>query len=341
MDLRDLVRDALAAVEDAAGRERRPLSAVAFGDLAVTLRVDGRGRIPALLDMIRVRLDAPPPDAAVIDVIGALDGFGALLPPPDRRAGTVLRANPDVYYLWRDEAGGYLTGIDRRTRRGLVWFTCPDRIASWHVARPLLHAVHGLALGGPWTPIHAAAVARGGRAVLICGMSGAGKTSMALACAAAGWDYLGDDAVMVRADPPRVAALYASARLRRDTFHLFPAAMEASRGISDDAGELKAEVDMSRLRPLAEPQAEIAAVVVPQPDGLPCGLAPLRPSDTLRRLMDATRQSILGDEPAVFAKLASLVAGVPCYALGRCRDPARLDATLAGLIEGEVPCRSA
>lgn len=44
------------------------------------------------------------------------------------------------------------------------------------------------------TPIHAACVAIGNSGVLLCGDSGAGKSSLAFACARAGWTYISDDA---------------------------------------------------------------------------------------------------------------------------------------------------
>jgi len=43
-------------------------------------------------------------------------------------------------------------------------------------------------------PIHAACVELDGRGVLLCGDSGAGKSSLSFACARAGWTYITDDA---------------------------------------------------------------------------------------------------------------------------------------------------
>jgi hypothetical protein len=43
------------------------------------------------------------------------------------------------------------------------------------------------------TAIHAACVERGGSGILLCGDSGAGKSSLAYACARAGWTYVTDD----------------------------------------------------------------------------------------------------------------------------------------------------
>jgi hypothetical protein len=339
MDLRELVRNALVGADLRAERRQLPRSIFRFGDLTIALRVDGIGATHSLLRMIATRASPPTEDAALIDVIGGtFKGHEFLLPLAEMRSRTVLRANDDIYYLWLNEANGYLTAVDRRARRGLVWFTAPDRIASWHVARPFLHIIKGLSLGTPWTPIHAASVVLNGKGILVVGQSGAGKTSIALTCALAGWDYLGDDAVIVRSDPARVGALYSSARLRADTFDLFPQAMTASLGISDDAGEPKAELDMALLGRAACGEAEIRAIVVPL--GInrePIRLRPLSRSDSLRKLMEATRQSIMGDEPAAFAKLAALVASVPSYTLEGCRDPAVLTGTLAQLLNRLVP----
>ncbi len=44
------------------------------------------------------------------------------------------------------------------------------------------------------TPVHAACVVLDGRGVLLCGDSGAGKSSLSYACARAGWGYVSDDA---------------------------------------------------------------------------------------------------------------------------------------------------
>jgi hypothetical protein len=50
------------------------------------------------------------------------------------------------------------------------------------------------------TPIHAACVSLNGRGLLLCGDSGAGKSSLSYACARRGWTFVSDDAsFLVRA----------------------------------------------------------------------------------------------------------------------------------------------
>jgi hypothetical protein len=73
-------------------------------------------------------------------------------------------------------------------------------------------------------PVHGAFVARNGRGVLLCGDSFAGKSTLAYACARAGWTYLTDDGthlVRARADRYAVANPY-HIHFREDAPTLFP-----------------------------------------------------------------------------------------------------------------------
>jgi hypothetical protein len=74
------------------------------------------------------------------------------------------------------------------------------------------------------TPLHAACVELAGQGVLLCGNSGAGKSSLAFACARAGWRYVSDDAsYLVRKGGGRlVVGNSHQVRLRPSAIELFP-----------------------------------------------------------------------------------------------------------------------
>lgn len=55
-----------------------------------------------------------------------------------------------------------------------------------------------------FTPLHAACVARDGAGTLLCGDSGAGKSSLAYACARRGWTLVSDDAFHLAPGPERM-----------------------------------------------------------------------------------------------------------------------------------------
>ncbi len=98
------------------------------------------------------------------------------------------------------------------------------------------------------SPIHASCVALNGHAVVLCGHSGAGKTSLAYACARSGWTYLSDDATYIlrgRAERA-VAGRPFRIRFRESARRLFP---ELNRFMPERRpnGKLDIEVDTSAL----------------------------------------------------------------------------------------------
>ena len=74
------------------------------------------------------------------------------------------------------------------------------------------------------TPIHAGCIALDGRGVLLCGDSGAGKTSLAYACALAGWQFVADDTsyVLHSESERRVIGNCHNLRFRASAAELFP-----------------------------------------------------------------------------------------------------------------------
>ena len=74
------------------------------------------------------------------------------------------------------------------------------------------------------TPIHAACVAINGRGVLLCGDSGAGKTSLSYACARAGWQFIADDTsyLLFGESGRRVIGNCHNVRFRPSAAELFP-----------------------------------------------------------------------------------------------------------------------
>jgi hypothetical protein len=81
-----------------------------------------------------------------------------------------------------------------------------------------------------FTPLHAACVARNGKGVLLCGDSGAGKTSLAYACAKAGWTFVSDDAVhFVSGGDGTVVGNPWRAHLRPSSVALFPELADAPK----------------------------------------------------------------------------------------------------------------
>lgn len=98
------------------------------------------------------------------------------------------------------------------------------------------------------TAIHAGCVALGDEGVLLCGDSGAGKTTLSYACARAGWTYVTDDgSYLVHGADRLIAGNCHQARFRPSAEALFPQlrGREAMRraGVGKPSIELPIEAD--------------------------------------------------------------------------------------------------
>jgi serine kinase of HPr protein (carbohydrate metabolism regulator) len=98
------------------------------------------------------------------------------------------------------------------------------------------------------TPIHAACVSLNGQGVLLCGDSGAGKSSLSFACARRGWTFIADDASsLVRNRSERIVVGNPhQIRFRESAVALFPELRyeRLSRRVS---GEMAIELPTSSL----------------------------------------------------------------------------------------------
>jgi hypothetical protein len=114
---------------------------------------------------------------------------------------------------------------DLRAGFGYGWITdavaCDESYVRYHFvencALILLEALY-------MTPVHAACVSLSRRGVLLCGNSGAGKTTLAYACAKRGWTYAGDDSAhLIRRSEDRIVlANPYQIRFRPHATSLFP-----------------------------------------------------------------------------------------------------------------------
>jgi hypothetical protein len=100
-----------------------------------------------------------------------------------------------------------------------------------------------------WTPIHAACVAWNGKGVLLCGDSGAGKSSLALACARAGWTFIADDSCfLIRSRRNRVVTGHPhEMRFRESACELFPDMREYLSKVRGN-GKIGIEVSTAKLQ---------------------------------------------------------------------------------------------
>jgi hypothetical protein len=229
---------------------------------------------------------------------------------------------------------------------------------SWNIGFPAdqidtpaidqLEDLVGLALvsgwrAAGWTPVHGAAVVRDGLCLLLCAMSGGGKSTLTAALVRDGWQTLGDDKLLLRLDAdgnPEVAALLHSFNLHPKTREWFPEVGDLERQPRYSAWTPKRKVFAEDVWPGRTAQRAHPTHIVRvrrNPLPVPIAIAALDDDEMFRTLIG---QIAIPNDPVVaIAAMRTvalavrsglrgldLVIGEDCY-----RDPATLEALTAAL----------
>jgi len=151
-------------------------------------------------------------------LVGVLEGRSTECPPPP-----VVRGRSHLITSAADPEN--FATCDLRAGYAFCWMT---RVAVENTAYFRDHFLEAMGFTLVrylyTTPLHAACVEFNGQGVLLCGNSGAGKSSLAFACAQRGWTFISDDATsIVRKQPGnRVIGNPRQMRLRESAMDLFP-----------------------------------------------------------------------------------------------------------------------
>jgi len=178
---------------------------------------------PAVLDAAHIEWDAWGPAARFQESPIALR-FHVSEDRPELPEISAFHAHDHQFVFVADARN--LAVCDTRTHSGVGWITAA---AAENHAYFRYHFLEAMALemivSLHMAPFHAACVAKNGSGVLLCGDSGAGKSSLSYACGRRGWTYLSDDASYLlrrRAGERIVFGHPHRVRLRPDAPRLFP-----------------------------------------------------------------------------------------------------------------------
>lgn len=282
------------------------MTAIEFDPVETGLRTPATlphgATIPVLGIPVRFRSNA----ARVIEIAESAFGAWRIL---ERTPAFVAQAGVDVRFIVGagDEGAGahaplrYRMPDDDRvllTTPGSVGITDPGRarVDAWVTDALVADTAHfrygvleALALAllthSDRMPLHAAALERDGRAVLLAGPSGVGKSTVTLSASRAGWNVLAEDVVYIQTRPSlRVWGLPGHLHLPTDAAARFPE-LRASPAVRLANGKIKVAVDAARLGALpALPFSDDVVVCILSRTGGGPALERLSAADAARRL---------------------------------------------------------
>jgi hypothetical protein len=102
---------------------------------------------------------------------------------------------------------------DRERKIGIYWTPEVNTLPGYEWAAPMRTLLHWIGLEHGLQLAHAAVVGKDGRGILLTGRGGSGKSTTALACWNAGWDFVSDDYCWVASDSVTAYPVYHTAKL--------------------------------------------------------------------------------------------------------------------------------
>jgi hypothetical protein len=322
-----------AAVHDTFSQARQAVASFVdrdyvIGGYNIRLRFAGPTLIPRITPALgHLEVSVPHVAPALTICIWDSASTGATPPAPTWEAsglegirGEVVGYNDERFStaIFNNVGRNTLSVLDRESNLALFWVLDEQALPMWEIAGPLRAILHWWMGDHGRRMVHAGAVGTPSGGVLLAGRGGVGKSTTTLSCLLSGLLYLGDDYVLLSAEPgPSVHNLYSSAKLSHDSFRWFPQllpAVSSQPGAEDEEKALLLLPD--HFRDQVVTSLPLRATLVPRITGLArTRLKRASAAASLMALAPSTIFQLPGDGRAVFQQIAQVIEQVPSYFL--------------------------
>lgn len=228
-----------------------------------------------------------------------------------RRGELPAWSSPEILTTY-DTTDRVLACLHTGQRVAHYWVSRSAHLGHNELGAPFRAVLHGWLRRRSQQMIHAAAVGRDGRGVLLVGGRCAGKSTTAYSCLGE-FGFCGDDYVLLDCRAPALWSLYSSCKLRpggRDqVVHLIPPELTTRKLV-------------------------LRAVLVCRP-AEPAGLTPLPLSRAVTTTGTTTMFLLPWADGSDLRRLADCLKGLPCYSLGLGTRPGQARHLLGELLS---PC---
>ena len=247
----------------------------------------------------------------------------------------------DVPFLVRDgitiapgREGGTLSVLNIPEGKAAFLFADLAKLPYHEQGSPFRNIFQWWFDGKEGTMLHSGAVSLSGKALLLSGKGGSGKSTIALACLLDGMDYLGDDYVVVRGKKDiAVSSLYRSLKLAGDALARFPALRESPA----NPGFSQAEKAVIFLRESSAGKvvcgSSLQGIVIPEISGTAdSSFSRISAAEGFRALAPSTIFQHVGKRNDIAAFTGNLARALPCFKLHAGRDAAGIAGTVRAIL---------
>lgn len=227
--------------------------------------------------------------------------------------------------------------LDHAAGEALLWLADAQDVPFWEAAAPFKTLINWFLSEQPVSMLHGGVVVHAGRALMLVGPGGSGKSTTVAACFEAGLQVCGDDLVLAEraADGWHAHALYNALKLEPGGAIAIPARLLAAPWWP--CGEKRlvrySDVDPQGLA-LRAPLAGLMQCVIT--GGGSTRIVPQPAAALLRAIAPPTVFLLRGREASTLAKVASLVRTVPTYRLELGAEPAAAAAVLRTFLQAQA-----
>ncbi|GJL83673.1 MAG: hypothetical protein DHS20C01_33070 [marine bacterium B5-7] len=313
--------------------------------MIVRLCFAGEALVPAICRALdHLKTDATDKPALTINLWDTVSTHTPMLPAPFGIEsygphGTISGYCNESYQTVYDTNYGILMMLDYSAKRAFWWTRDAAHLPAHEKASPLRTLLHLWTRPMNCSLLHAGAVGNADGGVLLVGRGGMGKSGTALACLAAGMDYVSDDFCILRDDPePRAFSLYSTAKAGDATLQRIP----VLKSMRDSPAEFAPhrQEDEKEVFFLHEhvpsrivDQLPITAIVMPQVnDGAMSMLSPVSASFMTTHVGPNTLFMLPNSDVSTISIFANVARKLPCYRLLVGSDPTPIADTVASLL---------
>ena len=192
------------------------------------------------------------------------------------------------YRVAFDKSQGFIYLYDRVNKRGAIWIAEDAKISLNSLVTPFRIIFSWMAESFGGEVIHASAISKNGKGLIINGPSGSGKSTLALLCALDDFDFIADDVVLYH--DGLIWAIYRYAK-----------------------------VDPNQLGDKFVACAKVDALILPIFAHLNQH-APISPAIAIKLLAPNSLRELMGGTPYNFKNLVDLTRHIPSYRIALSTD---------------------
>lgn len=240
--------------------------------------------------------------------------------------------NKDGQHLLYNHDSKVLTGYDSHEHTAYYYIPSLDMLPFYEKAAPMRMIFHHFAKSNGWSLVHGASIGMDGKGILLIGRGGSGKTTTALSAALAGFEYLGDDYVILNPKTQSILSLYASGKFRWDSETILHGIEKLAVNSKD---EEKGYFFLNRKLANLEKKLTFSGLVIPSiGEGTETTFRRIPAAKALLVLASSTIFQMPGSGNKTLRNISDAIKNIPVYEMVLGNDTEMINKQLNELIKG-------